>query len=677
MRRKVQINNESIESIVKKDYKEALVEYILNSFEANATEVSIVSVRNELSGVDELRITDNGTGIDHGTLRQTFESFLSSNKLPLLKPISLGRNKGRGRYSFISFADSATWQTVYRDGNKLLSYTIRINAATKDYVDFDEEAVDVTGEQTATGTTVSLRGINTLTIESMEFAQIEKPLLNAFASFLYLKRSKGYKITIDGKSLDYSKFIDTELSEDKVLTIDSQDFTVYFIKWIDSIKSRYFFYFLDAESREKYNKHTKFNNNAIEFCHSVYIESVYFDDFIPLDDSDAPEDQIIIGETQGENQRSATFKKLLKALNEFIESKLKAFVKKDADRLVEKIQSEGDFPKFGQTAFDRERKDDLVTVVKEIYCVEPRIFKGLKREPQKSILGFLNLLLSTDERENVVKIVEEIKQLTTQERADLAAILQYTKLSNVIRTIKLVTDRLRVIDMLRQLIYDNEAFATERNHIQKVVAENYWLFGEEFHLVSADENFEKALSEYLYIIDGSDEKEKYSISNPERLRRPDVFICQKRALENLDGSQLEQNILVELKAPQIVLGKKVHRQIEDYMDLIIKEPRFNRQLRVWRFIAVCKSVDEDIKNLYESFRVHNKRFLTRIAGNYEVYAMTWDDVFKSYELRYSFLLKRLNVDQQVLLSSIESGSASKETADRLRKDILTLAERAM
>ena len=113
------------------------------------------------------------------------------------------------------------------------------------------------------------------------------------------------------------------------------------------------------------------------------------------------------------------------------------------------------------------------------------------------------------------------------------------------------------------------------------------------------------------------------------------------------------------------------------MDLIIKEPRFNSQLRVWRFIAVCKSVDEDIKNLYESFRVHNKRFLTRIAGNYEVYAMTWDDVFKSYELRYSFLLKRLNVDQQVLLSSIESGSASKETADRLRKDVLTLAERAM
>ena len=64
---------------------------------------------------------------------------------------------------------------MYRNGDKLLSFTIRINAAAKDYVDFDEETVDVTGEQTATGTTVSLRGINTLTMDSMEFAQIEKP----------------------------------------------------------------------------------------------------------------------------------------------------------------------------------------------------------------------------------------------------------------------------------------------------------------------------------------------------------------------------------------------------------------------------------------------------------------------------------------------------------------------
>jgi len=56
----------------------------------------------------------------------------------------------------------------------------------------------------------------------------------------------------------------------------------------------------------------------------------------------------------------------------------------------------------------------------------------------------------------------------------------------VIRTTKLITDRLTVIRMLRSLIYDNQKFANERDHIQKVIAENYWLFSEEFHLVTSD-----------------------------------------------------------------------------------------------------------------------------------------------------------------------------------------------
>lgn len=674
MQKKVQINNESIESIVKKDYKEALVEYILNAFEASATEVSILSTVNELGGIEEIKIIDNGTGIDHNTLSQTFESFLSSTKQPLLKPISLGQNKGRGRYSFISFANSATWQTIYRDGDRLLSYTIRINATQKDYIDFDEVAKDVTDEKVNTGTIVTLHGISSLPTESMGFTQIEKPLLNAFASFLYLKRSKGYKITVDGKALDYTKFIDTEISEDRTLNIDDQKFNVYFVKWIDNIKSRYFFYFLDDTSREKYNKHTKFNNNAIEFCHSVYIESAYFNDFVPLDDSNTPEEQVIMFESNSKNQRSETFKKLLKSLNEFVGVKLKAFVKKDADRLVEKIESEGGFPKFGDSAFEIERKEDLINVVKQIYCVEPRIFKGLKREPQKSILGFLNLLLSTDERENVIKIIEEITCLSQEERAALAETLKYTKLSNVIRTIKLITDRLQVIELLRSLIYDNESFATERDHIQKVIQDNYWLFGEEFHLVTADKNFEKALAEYLYFVDNDTDKAKYALTNQGKLRRPDIFICQQRVVETLEGSQLEQNIIVELKAPQIVLSKKIHRQIEDYMDFIMKEPKFNSQARDWRFIAVCKSVDDDINGLYKSFEAYNKRFLTHKVGNYEMYSMTWDDVFTSYRLRYSSLLNKLNVDKDVLHESLNIGEPSKETADNIRESIAELVK---
>ena len=47
------------------------------------------------------------------------------------------------------------------------------------------------------------------------------------------------------------------------------------------------------------------------------------------------------------------------------------------------------------------RKNDLKRVTKEIFKLEPLIFHKLKQIQEKSLLGFLNLLLSSEERENV------------------------------------------------------------------------------------------------------------------------------------------------------------------------------------------------------------------------------------------------------------------------------------
>lgn len=63
---KLSVNNQSVESSgITKDYKDALCEYVWNSFEANATAVAIDCVPNELSGSAEIIITDNGDGISY------------------------------------------------------------------------------------------------------------------------------------------------------------------------------------------------------------------------------------------------------------------------------------------------------------------------------------------------------------------------------------------------------------------------------------------------------------------------------------------------------------------------------------------------------------------------------------------------------------------------------------
>lgn len=90
---KLSVNNQSVESSgITKDYKDALCEYVWNSFEANATAVAIDCIPNELTGSAEIVITDNGDGIAYDSLERTFGAFLASQKE---QPIPANQNKGK------------------------------------------------------------------------------------------------------------------------------------------------------------------------------------------------------------------------------------------------------------------------------------------------------------------------------------------------------------------------------------------------------------------------------------------------------------------------------------------------------------------------------------------------------------------------------------------------------
>ncbi|RGB71401.1 hypothetical protein DW070_17325, partial [Coprococcus catus] len=97
------------------------------------------------------------------------------------------------------------------------------------------------------------------------------------------------------------------------------------------------------------------------------------------------------------------------------------------------------------------RKNDLKRVTKEIFKLEPLIFHKLKQIQEKSLLGFLNLLLSSEERENVLTIIEQVVELSPQQRADFSMILKKTSLENIIDTIKFIEDRYKVIELLKSI----------------------------------------------------------------------------------------------------------------------------------------------------------------------------------------------------------------------------------
>jgi len=251
--------------------------------------------------------------------------------------------------------------------------------------------------------------------------------------------------------------------------------------------------------------------------------------------------------------------------------------------------------------------------------------------------------------------MESITNLSKEERENLARLLEKTTLNNIVKTIKMLDDRKEIIDTLKEIVFKGEQSTNERNHIQKIMEKNFWIFGEQYHLVTADKNFEKALEEYEYVLYGKKSQEDYKIENQDRLRRMDIFICAKKPLDvYLESSKTEENIVLELKAPYVDIDRIIFRQIEDYMDLIKKQPQFNSTSREWKFYAISNRIDDFIKDKYKENEDKGFPFLVKKVDNCKIFIMTWDDVFKNFEHKYRYLYEKLNFEKNEIEKELEN-----------------------
>jgi hypothetical protein len=663
------ITSKSIEqSGLPSDYRKVIAEYIWNGFDANASKIEINYDANETGYINDFSISDNGSGVDITSINDTFGNFLDSQKSNSYSNTGFIKGKkGKGRYSFTSICNKAIWRTIFNNKKGFIGYDIQIDKSDSHNYRIDNQRLL---KDVETGTEVFFAGFFGLTSDLLESIDFQEFIASEFGWFLFLNKEKDYKILVNGVEVNYMSIIDD--SENFNVEIGESHFKVSYLRWSKKIGDKYYYYFLNQEKLEVSRKHTSFNNKAIDFHHSLYVESTYFNSFKPTNQNSP-----ILGLSKEKNQTDAIFKTLIKQLHKYVEDKEKHFIRDNkAEKLIEKYHKNKVFPSFGNSKYNQYRRDDLENVVKELYCVQPKIFENLKTQQSKTIVGFLNLLLDTSQRENVLSIVEDVVNLTEDERKELASTLKNTKLQHITTLVKFLENRFNVVSVLRTLIYDLEKFTTERDHIQKIIENNYWLFGEQYHMVSADKNFEILLNNYYKFLEENGLKSKVKplyINKKNKLKRPDIFVC--RQLDTPDPksneSLIENNIIVELKRPSVVIGDEQFRQVEGYLRFIIEEERFNSQYRKWKFVIIGKKVDNYIKDLYENQENKGKPFLVQSIRNFEIYAMTWDDVFKSFELKHKHLINKLDFKDSILEELEEKGVSLDVTAsDLLTQEII-------
>ncbi|MBR3240815.1 MAG: ATP-binding protein [Oscillospiraceae bacterium] len=633
------VDNSSFDSAgITKDSQDAICEFIWNALEASANKVEITIHGGDLTESGAIVISDNGMGIPYESLQDTFGAFLSSQKRNQSIRIKSQTNKGKGRFSYLALASSALWQTVYELEGHLFSYEIKLSAINKTNIERTEKTE--IGDASA-GTTVTIPISDSKTNAELQYQKIKGKLLQEFAWYLYLHKDRHISIMYCGEELQYTDYINTELSRECTIDIEGHSFIVSIIVWKNKIDNSSKIYYMDAEGGLCDAENTHFNKNAANFFHGAFARSSYFSETPVLTGAD--DDAALVEYEEGQRDIMRRLKKEIRAI---LDTVLREYLLKRADEYLSEEKTVKAFPTFSSDAMGEARKNDFQRVARELYCVEPRIFYHLKKQQAKTLFGFMALLLDSDERENILSIVEQIVDLTSEQRAKLAAVLKQTRLEHIIEVIDMLQQRYDVIYTLREIVYDRDLarFANERDHIQRIVENHYWLFGDQYSLVSADITVKNSLASFETML--GEQVSSTSALSPEELRqRMDIVLYGSRWTES---NQFE-GLVVELKAPSVVLTSEVLHQIVRYANQIRREPRFSGQDRRWKFYAVCASIDDDVESIYEGYKSHNKPGLVHITGNFEVYALTWDDIFTGFDQRYRFIAQKMKADYELYL----------------------------
>ena len=673
---KVTVTDNSIKSGVTSDVNKAICEYIWNGFDAHAQHVSISYHSNELGSITSLSIIDDGDGIMRSTLPETFGRYQDSVKKKSFQWSSQVKgHKGKGRYSFNCFATGAEWITVFRDDdNKLIQHKITINGDDNDhYNDHSDEEEAKVVHNVSTGTVVSFVNV-VLPADFFKSQDFINYLQKEFAVFLKLNENRGYSLTVNEKLIDCNAVIaevdskEVTLYDDKLNT--NQKFSLTFIRWYEKMKENYSVYYLNEEGLERYEETTRLNKKDTGFHHSVYVSSPYFDYFAPspkagLESEDAEEQitQMLIefeGHHVTKTEKDQVFKDLRKIVAEWLTEKQKSFITEiggkelwdrfEAKGVVEQPLNEYEEPLFME----------LKQTVIGIYSIQPKLFTNLGDDQAKALVGCLRLLLQTNKRDDVISILEQIANMTDEERHKLKVILQTTELSSITNTIDLLQNRLKTVSALKAMVFDTSLKAYEVADIQKMVSSAFWLFGEQYNIVTeAEPDFQQALESYLEKIGKSRKSKGVSKSkiNADKIKHPDankemdIF-----AFRQNNQSQKIENIVIELKRPNIELGEVEVSQVKTYMGLIYSESQFNSPDSQWTFILVGNKMDKSgyIEREINNSKTWGKKNLIQHVDDsgqhYDIFVRTWSSIFDDFEIRHKFLLDKLEMKRNALVA---------------------------
>ncbi len=609
-----------------------LFELVWNGFDAKADKVAVNFSEDEFESICSATVLDDGEGIDHTTLKETFGRFYDSSKKA--DPGQHGAH-GRGRLAFHRLCRNASWYTRTRQGDAV----IEIDAADiKSYtcVPLRAEEQRASVQVLSQGTLVELTNF-TSNLPS-ESSLVEK-FSTEFGWFLAVRSSKS--ILVNGKTIEVPA---NDLTQ-KQIVVDSDSFDVQIIRWEDKPTSEKSYIYLMNGSGELVYKTLSTLNNKPNFFTSVCITSSWANQF-------ASEESLF--DPSAHTPASDVWKKLWRQLGVLTNAIYEDFLRKKADEVVQSYEDKGYFPLFqglddGEKAWRHAHARELV---KQIYIADPQVFNNASKKQLKIIIRLLDRLAVSNENDALLEVINGALDLDDQSTKQLAEQLKRTSLENIVSTIEILQRRAVAVDKLRYVMNEHYREVLETPDLQLIIESNTWLFGPKYETLGAEEDtFTKITKKFRDEAMGQSAIDEEDVENLADLkgaqRQTDLFLARRIPATDSLGNQIYKCLIVEIKRPAVSLNKKHLRQLEDYADIIRGIPEFDADNMYFELVLVGRkisSADKYIKRELQSLSSKGENGLVSDGDpKMKLYVLNWYTLLNSFELTNSFMLEKLRL----------------------------------
>ncbi|MFM0642082.1 ATP-binding protein [Paraburkholderia metrosideri] len=644
---------------IKKHFKNiepwgALFELTWNGLDANASTVEVSIVENQLGGVENIMVLDNGDGVDFENIKENFGRFNDSPKKENAAQHGL---HGRGRLAFHRLCNQATWNTKSAKGSARItveSSNIKHYSGTK----IDAKSTHNSLKKFQAGTCVELTGFHQnlpLTEKLKEFFSME------FGWHLALNPQ--HRVCINGTSVLVPEH---EIHQEK-FDISDNSFDINIIRWNSKPNSeKSFIYLLNSSGKPVHKQLSSFNHKT-NFHVSIYIKSAWADTFIAGGAS--------LFSEKSKTVDSEVWRKLSKYVGDFVQRVYDDFLRRFVEQEIAKYIEEGIFPAYNgiEPEHAKWRMENAKSIVKAVYTADPTVFNSLNKKQKKVIVRLLDRIAVSNENDALFEILNSVLDLGEESTKMLAEQLQKTELENIVSTIEIIQQRQAAVQKIRALMNDHYKTVKETPDLQKIIECNTWLFGHRYETIGAEEDtFTKIAKSLRDKVKNIKDIEEEDVSDGADVaganRQTDLFLARKIVTHDSFGKQFYRCIIIEIKRPSVSLNVKHLRQLDDYADIVKRHPEFSSELMHFELILIGRRIsaaDTEIDSRMRGQIAKGEMGLVSDDPRMKRYVLNWYTVLDSFEVSNDFLLKKLKTRRD---------SFSDLSKDDLVRDLQTVTD---